>query len=52
MVKEKKEGKNKVKWKNLKESNWLEGYYKLKIKLLKNALKEYSKALEKLKAKK
>lgn len=52
MAKEKKEGTKQVKWKKLDPSNWLAGYYKLKIRLLKNALKEYSEALEELKAKK
>ena len=41
-----------MEWKKLNEKNWLEGYYKLKIRLLKNALKEYSTALKKLQAKK
>jgi hypothetical protein len=48
MVKEKKRGTKQVKWKKLNQSNWLEGYYKLKIRLLKNALKEYTQALKKL----
>lgn len=37
-----------MKWKDLKESNWLAEYYKLKISILKFQLKKYSKALEKL----